>query len=143
MNATFRAVASAGAVLVALTGLAVSQSAALAAPRSPAAALAAQEKSVPANASSSASAAASIRSCFDGTCRIRVRTPVTIPVDSRRFGFSSVHVTVSGSMVDVSASGPGFALGGGSTVPGDMGLNNLRIHAQSLHGKIVTLVFSH
>lgn len=87
-------------------------------------------------------ASSDVHACFDGDCRVTVTAPVTIPVDSR-FGFSSVRVTVSGSLVTVTAHPPGGTLDDTVLVPGRAALNDLTIDPQAVTGSKVTLTFEH
>lgn len=87
-------------------------------------------------------ASTDVHACFDGDCRVTVTAPVTIPVASR-FGFSSVRVTVAGSLVTVTAHPPGGTLDDTVLVPGRAALNDLTIDLQAVTGSKVTLTFEH
>ncbi|CAG7643013.1 hypothetical protein [Actinacidiphila bryophytorum] len=81
--------------------------------------------------------------CFDGTCEISVAEPLTIRVDSHRFGFSSFRITeVGAGGVTVEARTGGTYLQSGVSPGGTAGLNDLQVRVKSVRGGVADLVLS-
>ncbi|WP_188187861.1 hypothetical protein [Nonomuraea sp. SYSU D8015] len=99
----------------------------------------------PAAAATAASAAAkkpNLRACYDGNCKITITKRVSFRLDPS-FGVTKVWIRFNQNMVEVSAKGPGLALGGGFSEDGSTTLNGITFSVSSLSKRKAVIRLSH